>query len=126
MLGSARVQPTVAAADIERSREFYEGLLGCEPIMVSEAGVAYRMGSGTGFFLYPSQNAGTDQGTHMSFVVDDIEATVAALRHQGVEFEEYDFPGLKTVNGIAVLPGEGRTAWFKDPAGNILAVLQSP
>jgi hypothetical protein len=50
---------------------------------------------------------------------------VADLRGKGVSFEEYDLPGLKTVNGIAELGGM-RGAWFKDPEGNILSVVQPP
>jgi hypothetical protein len=59
----------------------------------------------------------------MSFVVDDVEKAVAEMRDRGVVFEEYDFPGLKTVNGIAEIQGE-KGAWFKDPDGNILAVAE--
>jgi hypothetical protein len=55
--------------------------------------------------------------------VKDVEAAVADLRAKGVTFEEYDMPGLKTVDGIAGL-GEERVAWFKDPEGNILSLAQ--
>ena len=56
------------------------------------------------------------------FDVPDLEETMQDLRSRGVVFEEYDFPGLKTVNGIADMGGE-RSAWFKDPDGNILNVV---
>ncbi len=59
--------------------------------------------------------------TQLGFDVADVEATVAQLRDNGVEFEEYDEPGLKTENGIAVIEGE-KAAWFKDSEGNLLAV----
>jgi catechol 2,3-dioxygenase-like lactoylglutathione lyase family enzyme len=59
----------------------------------------------------------------MAFMVDDIDAAVKGLRDAGVTFEEYDLPGLKTVDGIADAEGE-RGAWFKDPDGNILALGQ--
>jgi hypothetical protein len=58
-------------------------------------------------------------------MVNDVEAAVAALRGKGVTFEEYDMPGLKTVNGIAELGGF-KGAWFKDLEGNILSVVQTP
>jgi catechol 2,3-dioxygenase-like lactoylglutathione lyase family enzyme len=58
-------------------------------------------------------------------MVRDVEATVADLRAKGVTFEDYDLPGLKTVNGIAELGGI-RGAWFEDPEGNILSVVQLP
>jgi len=58
-------------------------------------------------------------------MVRDVEATVAQLRGKGVTFEDYDLPGVKTVNGIADLDGT-KGAWFKDPEGNILSVVQLP
>ena len=57
------------------------------------------------------------------FIVDDVEDTVKGLKDRGVVFEEYDFPGLKTENGIATM-GNVKGAWFRDPDGNILAVSQ--
>jgi hypothetical protein len=60
-----------------------------------------------------------------AFMVADVEAAVAELRGKGVSFEEYGLPGLKTVNGIAELGGS-KGAWFKDPEGNILSVVQPP
>jgi len=59
----------------------------------------------------------------MTFEVDDVEMAVKELRDRGIVFEEYDFPGLKTVDGIAEIQG-AKGAWFKDPDGNILAVGQ--
>ena len=61
--------------------------------------------------------------TAAGFLVDDLEATMKELRAKGVKFEEYDFPGLKTVNGIATTDGE-KGAWFKDTEGNILALAE--
>jgi hypothetical protein len=61
----------------------------------------------------------------MGFSTDDIEGDVAALKRSGVVFEEYDFPTLKTVDGIATR-GDVRSAWFKDSEGNILALVQFP
>jgi catechol 2,3-dioxygenase-like lactoylglutathione lyase family enzyme len=114
---------TLPASDIGRARQFYEGTLGLEVEEENPGGVMYRVGSSQ-LFVYPSEFAGTNQGTAMTFLVDDIEAVVTGLRGRGVTFEQYDFPGLKTdENGIAELPGE-RGAWFKDPEGNILSIGQ--
>jgi predicted enzyme related to lactoylglutathione lyase len=68
-------------------------------------------------------SSGQPSGTHtqVGFAVDDVDAEVADLKAQGVKFEEYDFPGLKTVDGIAQIEGE-RGAWFKDSEGNLLAI----
>jgi catechol 2,3-dioxygenase-like lactoylglutathione lyase family enzyme len=115
---------TIPAKDLERTRRFYEDVLGAQAVMENPGGIFYR--SGDSFFsLYPTEFAGTAQHTLGSFMVQDVEGTVADLRAKGVTFEEYDLPGLKTVNGIADLGGV-RGAWFKDPEGNILAVVEFP
>ena len=74
-------------------------------------------------FMYPTSNAGTSKASQAFWEVDDVEAEVAELKARGVVFEEYDMPGLRTRNGIAV-GGGAKTAWFKDTEGNILAVSQ--
>ena len=116
-------EATIPAQDIDSTRKFYEGVLGLEIIRETPAGITYRTGDST-LSLYPTQFAGTAQHTLGGFVVKDLEAAMADLRERGVTFEEYDMPGLKTVNGIAELEGE-RGSWFKDPEGNILSLYQS-
>jgi catechol 2,3-dioxygenase-like lactoylglutathione lyase family enzyme len=115
-------EATIPAKDIDSTRKFYEGVLGLEIVRETPAGITYRTGDST-LSLYPTQFAGTAQHTLGGFVVGDVEAAVEDLRAKGVTFEEYDMPGLKTVNGIAELEGE-RGAWFKDPEGNILSVYE--
>jgi catechol 2,3-dioxygenase-like lactoylglutathione lyase family enzyme len=115
---------TIPAKDLDATRRFYEDVLGAQVVMDDPGGVVYRSGDSY-FSLYPTQFAGTAQHTLGAFMVQDVEATVAELRGKGVTFEEYDMPGLKTVNGIAELGGM-RGAWFKDPEGNILSVVQLP
>jgi catechol 2,3-dioxygenase-like lactoylglutathione lyase family enzyme len=116
-------EATIPARDIDSTRKFYEGILSLEILRETPAGITYRTGD-TSLSLYPTQFAGTAQHTLGGFVVKDIEAAVAELRQRGVTFEEYDMPGLKTVDGIAELEGE-RAAWFKDPEGNILSLYQT-
>ena len=116
-------EATIPAKDIDSTRKFYEGVLGLQIVQETPAGISYRTGDST-LSLYPTQFAGTAQHTLGGFVVKDLEAAMAELRERGVTFEEYDMPGLKTVNGIAELEGE-RGAWFKDPEGNILSLYQS-
>jgi catechol 2,3-dioxygenase-like lactoylglutathione lyase family enzyme len=122
MLNDALFVATIPARDIQSTRRFYEDTLGLTVAFESPAGINYRCGD-TLLGLYPTQYAGTAQHTLGGFAVQDIEAEVADLRSRGVRFEEYDMPGLKTVNGIAELESE-RAAWFKDPEGNILSVFQ--
>jgi catechol 2,3-dioxygenase-like lactoylglutathione lyase family enzyme len=113
---------TLPVSDLERAKSYYEGTLGFERAEENKAGVYYRVGSSS-VFVYPSQYAGTNQATAVGLEVDDVRAAVEELRDKGVTFEEYDFPGLKTEDGVAELDGE-QAAWFKDPDGNILSVGQ--
>jgi catechol 2,3-dioxygenase-like lactoylglutathione lyase family enzyme len=115
----------VAVQDLDRAKEFYSGSLGLVP-WEERAGMAirYEMSGGTWFLVYMSQFAGTAQSTCMRFEVEDLHATVKELRERGVVFEEYDLPGVKTVDGIAEHAGGARGAWFKDPDGNILQIGQ--
>jgi catechol 2,3-dioxygenase-like lactoylglutathione lyase family enzyme len=109
---------------LDGTRRFYEDVLGAQVVTEDPGGIIYRSGDSY-FSLYPTEYAGTAQHTLGAFMVADVEAAVADLRRKGVSFEEYDLPGLKTVNGIAELGGI-KGAWFKDPEGNILSVVQLP
>lgn len=123
MLNQARVMPTIPVVDLDRAMKFYETKLGLRPAgPATPDGIMYECGGDTRIFLYPRAPTKADH-TVASFVVDDLEAAVKALRARGIVFEEYDFPGLKTVGGIATLRTE-KAAWFKDTEGNILAVSQ--
>jgi catechol 2,3-dioxygenase-like lactoylglutathione lyase family enzyme len=113
---------TIPAKDLEGTRRFYEDVLGAQVVMEDPGGIIYRSGDST-FSLYPTEYAGTAQHTLGAFMVRDVETTVADLRSKGVRFEDYDLPGVKTVNGVADIDGF-RGAWFKDPEGNILSVVQ--
>ncbi len=124
MLQQAPIYAYLPATDVARARKFYEGKLGFRPADEIGGGVAYTFAGGTGCFLYPTPNAGTNRASQAFWRVDDIEREVAELRSRGVTFEEYDLPGLKTVNGIAT-GGGAKSAWFKDTEGNILAIVQN-
>jgi predicted enzyme related to lactoylglutathione lyase len=114
---------TIPATNHPETRRFYEEVLGLEVAQEHPAGVQFRTGQSF-LALYKAPSAGTAQHTLGSFEVEDIEGAVAALRDRGVTFEEYDSGPLKTVHGIAELPGGSKMAWFKDPEGNILGVIQ--
>ncbi len=122
MLDQFNIGVTLPAADFERAKAWYRDKLGFTPVKEWPAGARYR--SGSSFFdIYPTSQAGTAKNTAAGWDVEDLEATVEGLRSRGVVFEEYDFPGLKTVNGIADIDGE-RAAWFTDSEGNILSISQ--
>jgi predicted enzyme related to lactoylglutathione lyase len=122
MLQKAPVYAYAPASDVARARKFYEKQLGFKPGKEIGGGVSYECANGTSFFLYPSAGAGTNKASTLFWVVADVEKEVAELRERGVKFEEYDMPGIKTVNGIVKTPEGGRAAWFKDTEGNIMAI----
>jgi catechol 2,3-dioxygenase-like lactoylglutathione lyase family enzyme len=131
MLEDSDVATRLPAQDLDRARRFYADKLGLEPAEERPGGLLYRCGSGR-FGLFASTGAPSGEHTQMGWVVEDIDAVVAELRGRGVVFEEYDLPGLKTVDGIAVVrgnyPSQGgvgeRAAWFKDSEGNLLGIGQ--
>ena len=120
---NARIVPYIPVANVARARTFYEEKIGLVAKEEYAGGVVYECGDGSWVFMYPSAGAGTSRASTAFWAVDDVVAEVAALRKKGVVFEEYDMPGLKTVNGIAT-GGGAKTAWFKDTEGNILAISQ--
>jgi catechol 2,3-dioxygenase-like lactoylglutathione lyase family enzyme len=130
MLNRAKVATRLPAQDLDRARAFYADKLGLEPIEEREGGLRYVSAAGE-FALFESAGAASGDHTQMGWEVADIEATVAELRSRGVVFEEYDLPGLKTVDGIADIegnyPSKGtgeRGAWFRDSEGNLLGIGQ--
>jgi catechol 2,3-dioxygenase-like lactoylglutathione lyase family enzyme len=131
MLVHSDVATRLPAQDLERARSFYAEKLGLEPVEERPGGLLYRCGSGS-FALYESAGAASGDHTQMGWEVADIDATVATLRARGVVFEEYDVPGLTTVDGIATIagnyPSKGgvgeKGAWFRDSEGNLLGIGQ--
>src|SRR5215207_10229096 len=130
MLQHARVATRIPVRDLDRARAFYAEKLGLEPSEERPGGLLYRCASRE-FALFVSAGASAGTHTQMGWEVDDIEAAVAELRARGVVFEEYDLPGLTTVDGIAEIagnyPSKGtgeRGAWFRDVDGNLLGLGQ--
>ena len=130
MLDNAKVATRLPAQDLERARAFYSEKLGLEPAEERPGGLRYRVAGGE-FAIFQSGGAPSGEHTQMGFEVEDLEAAVAELRQRGVVFEEYDFPGLTTVGGIADIegnyPSKGtgeRGAWFRDSEGNMLGIGQ--
>jgi catechol 2,3-dioxygenase-like lactoylglutathione lyase family enzyme len=121
MLSDRRVYATIPTTDLARAKRWYEEKLGLTSRSEEAMGAIYDLGGGTGFLLYPTPNAGKAPNTLATFSSTDVPADVKSLRERGVVFEEYDFPGLKTEGGVAVL-GDRKAAWFKDSDGNILAI----
>jgi catechol 2,3-dioxygenase-like lactoylglutathione lyase family enzyme len=122
MLANFKIGYNIPAADMTRARQFYEQKLGLTPVAELPTRVVYVCG-GSSFALVPSDGAGKAQYSLMTWYVDDFTTEMATLRSQGVTFEEYDMPWLKTTNGVANLDGN-QLAWFKDSEGNLLALAQ--
>lgn len=122
MLGDKKTYSTLPVSNLAEARTFYEETLGLHPDMVTEGGVMYSSG-GTQLFVYPSRTRAAGH-TQMSWLVPDINVEVAALKAKGIEFEAYDLPGIKSVDGIVQSGPEVWTAWFKDPDGNLLGLTQ--
>jgi catechol 2,3-dioxygenase-like lactoylglutathione lyase family enzyme len=122
MLSDKDVCATIGVKDLAVAQKFYEEVLGLEKAMESPGGVFYKSGN-SGVFVYPTQFAGTNQATYAAWTVEDVEGVVAELRGKGVNFEQYDnIPGVERQGDIHIM-GELKSAWFKDPDGNILNIV---
>jgi catechol 2,3-dioxygenase-like lactoylglutathione lyase family enzyme len=123
MLENKEIVATVAVKDLAVARKFYEGTLGLK-VASTEGAEAITFSSGrSSLLVYRSQYAGTNQATAFNINVgEEIGKTIAALKERAVKFEHYDFPGL-TREGDVHLMGPSKAAWFKDPDGNIIALV---
>jgi catechol 2,3-dioxygenase-like lactoylglutathione lyase family enzyme len=127
MLGDKNVTATIAVKDLAKARDYYENSLGLQGAETDKlGGVTYTCGSSK-LYVYQSAYAGTNQATYVSWGVgDDFESIVSGLQSKGVAFEVYDdLPGA-TVEGVIHTTGDVKSAWFKDPDGNILNIANRP
>jgi catechol 2,3-dioxygenase-like lactoylglutathione lyase family enzyme len=124
MLGDARIGANVPVSDLDEAIAFYEGKLGLRLFERGEAEPYARFEGGreTKLGAYESKSAGQSRHTLASFVVDDVRAAVKELQANGVVFEDYDMPAIKTEDGVATM-GDTRAAWLKDPDGNVLEIV---
>ena len=120
MLG--RAIPVLPAEDLARARKFYGDEMGLAVSFETADGIAFSCEDGSGVYVYLHERTLATH-TAATFVVSDLDAEVATLRSRGVVFEDYDLPGLKTVDGISDANGV-RGAWIVDPEGNILSVIE--
>jgi predicted enzyme related to lactoylglutathione lyase len=121
-LSTATVHPVLPAEDIVRARSFYSDVLGLETELTPGGELYVHAGGGTSIVIYERARTKAEH-TAAAFVVEDLKSTMSELRERGVRFEEYDMPGLKTIDGVAESPGEW-AAWFTDSEGNIINVAQ--
>ena len=123
MLQSKDAAANIAVRDLARARKFYEGTLGLKPLeQQGEEAITYGSGRSQ-IIVYRSEFAGTNKATAMTWTAGgELEGIVGALKGKGVRFEHYDMPGMKLEGDIHVF-GDMKAAWFKDPDGNILSVM---
>lgn len=122
MLGDNEVCAVLAVKDMAAAAKFYGETLGLESDMESPGGTYYKSGNG-GVFVYASEFAGSNKATAAAWQVKDVEGLAAELKGKGVTFEHYDdIPGA-TREGDVHIMGDLRAAWFKDPDGNILNIV---
>jgi catechol 2,3-dioxygenase-like lactoylglutathione lyase family enzyme len=120
-LAATTVSCILPVKEMARARRFYEQSLGLEPEGAKPDGkFVYRVGA-TEIALFPRPEGTRATHTALSFRVADIAGAVRALEQRGVDFADYDLPGLKTVEHVCVLGAE-KAAWFNDPEGNILCL----
>lgn len=121
MLPQAKVTAMLPVIDMNRARGFYEGKLGFQPDGPKVDGrYEYRL-DGVTLALIPREGGTKAEHTALSFEVRDIAQRIRAMEQAGVVFEDYDLPGLKTVEHVCVL-GSEKAAWFRDTEGNYLCL----
>ena len=124
MVGDNRISAVLVSTDLDRSRQFYEERLGLRlsPETITNH-LVFECGNGSTLLIYGRANANKADHTQVRFWTTDIAKDVAQLVDNGVEFDEYDTDTFKTVDHVVTSP-IGRSAWFKDPDGNTIALFQ--
>jgi len=123
MLSEYPVFPILLSTNLSASREFYGGRLGLELVSEREERLVYRCGGETRLILSLSTVGTHDTQTQVAWRVPDIHAAVADLRSRGIRVEDYAEPDPVTTDGVADM-GHSWAAWFIDPSGNVLSVIQ--
>jgi catechol 2,3-dioxygenase-like lactoylglutathione lyase family enzyme len=122
MLGNHPMYVVLLATDLATAKDFYHRKLGLE--LLDESPFALNLRSGTTQLTLSKSTTGTsDEQTQAAWIVDNLDTELADLRSRGVEIQEYDTPGLKTVDGIADI-GFARIAWLIDRFNKCLGMMQ--
>ncbi|MGH8727699.1 MAG: VOC family protein [Burkholderiales bacterium] len=122
MLNNAEAVANIAVKNLEAAKKFYQDTLGLTQVSAEgEELIVFQSGTST-LNVYRSEYAGTNKATAVTWTVGDVEGVVRALKAKGVTFEHYDMPDMKLEGDVHVF-GDMRVAWFKDPDGNILNIV---
>ncbi|MDQ6900835.1 MAG: VOC family protein [Candidatus Dormibacteraeota bacterium] len=123
MLGEHPIDVVLLATDLDATRDFYANRVGLEVLNESPGAITFKCGVSSRLVVSKSTVGTADEQTQASWRVTDVAAEIAELRSRGVEIQEYDMPGLQTVDGIADI-GFALMAWFTDPGKNALGIMQ--
>jgi catechol 2,3-dioxygenase-like lactoylglutathione lyase family enzyme len=123
MLGEHPIDVVLLATDLDASKDFYANKIGLEIASEGPFGVQFKCGRDSRLAISKSTTGTADAQTQAAFRVKDLAAELIELRSRGVKIEEYDQPGLKTVNGVADI-GFALMAWFIDPGKNCVGIMQ--
>ena len=125
MVANNRISAVLVSTDLETSRGFYEDKVGLKlsPGTIKNH-LLFDCGNGTTLLIYGRGGGNKADHTQVRFWSTDIDTDVAELVDRGIEFEEYDMDAFKTINHVVTSAGIGRSAWFKDPDGNTIALFQ--
>jgi catechol-2,3-dioxygenase len=123
MLKDHPIDVVLLATDLAAAKDFYGGRIGLEIILENDEFLTFECGGDSRLVITKSSTGSTEAQTKASWRVEDLAAELTELRSRGVQIEEFDEPGLKTVDGIADV-GFALSAWFVDPSGNSIGLLQ--
>ena len=125
MLADKEIVATIAVKDLATARKFYESTLGLKVQNAQGTEAVTFVSGATKLIVYRSQYAGTNKATAVNFLVGkDIDRIVQGLADRGVTFEHYDIPQMTRTGHIHAI-GDFKTAWFKDPDGNIISLMST-
>ena len=124
MLKNSKAFSSFSANDLDKAKEFYQSTLGLDVRIGEMDTLELHISGSIPVLIYPKPEHQPATFTVLNFPVESVEETVDHLVEKGVQFEHYDYPGLQT-DEKGIFRGDGPViAWFKDPAGNILSVLE--
>ncbi len=122
MAVNGRVLGTLPASDLARAKDFYTQNLGLKPVSENKEGLIYECGDSSRILLFESSGQASGTHTQAVFEVDDVEAQMADMRGNGVVFEEFEVPGMRTDHGLVIDDQGLKSAFFKDSEGNLIAI----
>ena len=125
MIANHKISAVLCSTDLARTQEFFEQKVGLtlSPETVKNH-LVFECGEGTTLLVYGRPAANKADHTQVRFWTDDVAADVKELVDRGVVFDEFDMGAFKTIDHVVTTPGIGKSAWFKDPDGNTIALFQ--